>query len=427
MGGNMVVEIISVGTEILLGNIVNTNAAYLSEKCAGLGFSCYYQDVVGDNEERLCETIRTALSRADILLLSGGLGTTQDDLTKETAAKVLGKSLKLHEESKAAIREFFEKRGIEPTDNNWKQAMVPEGCIVLANPNGTAPGIIMEDNGKHVVLMPGPPNEMIPMFEASVMPYLSKLQSCVIFSQTVKICGVGESKAETMVRDLIDSQSNPTIATYAKTGEVHLRVTARAEDEKAARKLVKPVVKELKGRFGSHVYTTDDEVTLEKSVVDLLLANSLTISTVESCTGGLLAARLINVPGVSEVFKSGYITYSNKAKRRLLGIKKNTLLKYGAVSEEIASQMAKGAAMVSKADVVVSITGIAGPDGGSQEKPVGLVYIGCNVCGRMKVKKCHFSGDRSKVRENTVSSALSLMRECILEYYSEVTFGGKEK
>lgn len=427
MGGNMVVEIISVGTEILLGNIVNTNAAYLSEKCAGLGFSCYYQDVVGDNEERLCETIRTALSRADILLLSGGLGPTQDDLTKETAAKVLGKSLKLHEESKAAIREFFEKRGIEPTDNNWKQAMVPEGCIVLANPNGTAPGIIMEDNGKHVVLMPGPPNEMIPMFEASVMPYLSKLQSCVIFSQTVKICGVGESKAETMVRDLIDNQSNPTIATYAKTGEVHLRVTARAEDEKAARKLVKPVVKELKGRFGSHVYTTDDEVTLEKSVVDLLLANSLTISTVESCTGGLLAARLINVPGVSEVFKSGYITYSNKAKRRLLGIKKNTLLKYGAVSEEIASQMAKGAAMVSKADVVVSITGIAGPDGGSQEKPVGLVYIGCNVCGRMKVKKCHFSGDRSKVRENTVSSALSLMRECILEYYSEVTFGGKEK
>lgn len=427
MGGNMVVEIISVGTEILLGNIVNTNAAYLSEKCAGLGFSCYYQDVVGDNEERLCETIRTALSRADILLLSGGLGPTQDDLTKETAAKVLGKSLKLHEESKAAIREFFEKRGIEPTDNNWKQAMVLEGCIVLANPNGTAPGIIMEDNGKHVVLMPGPPNEMIPMFEASVMPYLSKLQSCVIFSQTVKICGVGESKAETMVQDLIDSQSNPTIATYAKTGEVHLRVTARAEDEKAARKLVKPVVKELKGRFGSHVYTTDDEVTLEKSVVDLLLANNLTISTVESCTGGLLAARLINVPGVSEVFKSGYITYSNKAKRRLLGIKKNTLLKYGAVSEEIASQMAKGAAMVSKADVVVSITGIAGPDGGSQEKPVGLVYIGCNVCGRMKVKKCHFSGDRSKVRENTVSSALSLMRECILEYYSEVTFGGKEK
>ena len=422
----MVVELISVGTEILLGNIVNTNAAYLAEKCAALGLSCYYQDVVGDNEERLYETIQTALSRADILLLSGGLGPTQDDLTKEVAARVMGKSLYLHEESKAAIQAFFEKRGLEITDNNWKQAMMPEGCIVVDNPNGTAPGVIMAENGKHVILMPGPPNEMIPMFETSIMPYLGKLQSGVIFSQTVKICGVGESKVETMVKDLIEGQTNPTIATYAKTGEVHLRVTAIAEGEKEARKLVKPIVKDLKGRFGSHIYTTDDEVTLEKAIVDLLLANKLTISTVESCTGGLLAARLINVPGVSEVFKLGYITYSNKAKRRLLGIKKNTLLKHGAVSKEIAKEMVKGAALVSKADVTVSVTGIAGPDGGSEEKPVGLVYIGCNVCGRITVKEYHFSGDRSKIRDNTVSAALSLMRECILQYYSEVTFGGKE-
>lgn len=422
----MIVELISVGTEILLGNIVNTNAAYLSEKCAALGLSCYYQDVVGDNEERLCETIKTALSRADILLLSGGLGPTQDDLTKEVAARVMGKPLYLHEESKAAIQAFFEKRGLEITDNNWKQAMMPEGCIVVDNPNGTAPGVIMAENGKHVILMPGPPNEMIPMFETSIIPYLSRLQSGVIFSQTVKVCGVGESKVETMVKDLIEGQTNPTIATYAKTGEVHLRVTARADDEKEARKLVKPVVKDLKARFGGHIYTTDDEVTLEKAIVDLLLANKLTISTVESCTGGLLAARLINVPGVSEVFKSGYITYSNKAKRRLLGIKKNTLLKHGAVSKEIAREMVKGAALISKADVTVSVTGIAGPDGGSEEKPVGLVYIGCNVCGRITVKEYHFSGDRSKIRENTVSAALSLMRECILQYYSEVTFGGKK-
>lgn len=427
MDENMVVELISVGTEILLGNIVNTNAAYLAEKCAGLGLSCYYQDVVGDNEQRLHDTIRTALSRADILLLSGGLGPTQDDLTKEVAAKVMNRPLYLHEESKAAIQQFFEKRGMEITDNNWKQAMVPEGCIVVDNPNGTAPGIIMAQDGRHVILMPGPPNEMIPMFETSIMPYLSRLQSCVIFSQTVKVCGVGESKVETMVQDLIESQTNPTIATYAKTGEVHLRVTARAEDEKEAKKLVKPMVKELKGRFGNHIYTTDDEVTLEKAVVDLLLANKLTISTVESCTGGLLAARLINVPGVSEVYKSGYITYSNKAKRRLLGIKKNLLLKHGAVSEQIAREMAKGAALVSKADVTVSITGIAGPDGGTEDKPVGLVYIGCNVCGRITVKECHFSGNRAKIRENTVSSALSLMRECILQYYSEMTFGSKEK
>ena len=423
----MIVELISVGTEILLGNIVNTNAAYLSEQCAGLGLSCYYQDVVGDNEDRLYETIKTALGRADILLLSGGLGPTQDDLTKEVAAKVMGKSLYLHEESKAAIQNFFEKRGIEPTDNNWKQAMVPEGCIVVENPGGTAPGIIMAENGKHVVLMPGPPGELIPMFERSIMPYLSGLTNGVIYSQTVKICGVGESKAESMIEDLVDAQNNPTIATYAKTGEVHLRVTSTAPDEKEAKKLVKPVVKELKGRFGNHVYTTDNDVTLEKAVVDLLMANKLTACTVESCTGGMLSARLINVPGVSEVFKSGYVTYSNKSKRRLLGIKKNLLLKHGAVSEQIAREMAKTAAALARTDVSVSTTGIAGPDGGTPEKPVGLVYIGCNVCGRITVKECHFHGSREKIRESTVAAALSLMRECILQYYSEVTFGGKEK
>ncbi len=423
----MTVEIIAVGTEILLGNIVNTNAAYLAEKCAGLGLSCYHQDVVGDNEERLSETIRLALTRADIILLSGGLGPTQDDLTKEAAAKVMGKELYLHEPSKEAIRQFFAERNMEITENNWKQAMVPEGCIVVENPGGTAPGIIIAENGKHVVLMPGPPGELIPMFERSIMPYLAGLTTDVIYSQTVKICGVGESKAESMVEDLVNAQDNPTIATYAKTGEVHLRVTATAPDEKEAKKLVKPMVKELKGRFGNHVYTTDSEVTLEKAVVDLLMANKLTACTVESCTGGMLSARLINVPGVSEVFKSGYVTYSNKSKRKLLGIKKNILMKHGAVSEQIAKEMAKTAATLARTDVSVSTTGIAGPDGGTPDKPVGLVYIGCNVCGRVTVKECHFHGTREKIRESTVSAALSLMRECILQYYSEVTFGSKEK
>ena len=423
----MTVEIIAVGTEILLGNIVNTNAAYLAEKCASLGLSCYHQDVVGDNEERLADTLKLALSRADIILLSGGLGPTQDDLTKEVAAKVCGRQLYLHEPSKEAIRQFFAQRNLEITENNWKQAMVPEGCIVVENPGGTAPGIIIKENGKHVVLMPGPPGELIPMFEHSIMPYLAGLQSGVIYSQTVKICGVGESKAESMVEDLVEAQKNPTIATYAKIGEVHLRVTATAADEKEAKKLVKPVVKELKGRFGNHVYTTDNEVTLEKAVVDLLTANKLTACTVESCTGGMLSARLINVPGVSEVFKSGYVTYSNKSKRRLLGIKKNILMKHGAVSEQIAREMAKSAASLAKTDVSVSTTGIAGPDGGTEEKPVGLVYIACNVCGRVTVRECHFHGGREKIRESTVVAALSLMRECILQYYSEVTFGGREK
>ena len=423
----MTVEIIAVGTEILLGNIVNTNAAYLAEKCAGLGLSCYHQDVVGDNEERLMETIRLALTRADIILLSGGLGPTQDDLTKEAAAKVMGKELYLHEPSREAIRQFFAERNLEITENNWKQAMVPEGAVVVENPGGTAPGIIIAENGKHVVLMPGPPGELIPMFEKSIMPYLAGLTSGVIYSQTVKICGVGESKAESMVEDLVSAQNNPTIATYAKTGEVHLRVTATAPDEKEAKKLVKPMIKELKGRIGNHVYTTDNDVTLEKAVVDLLAANKLTACTVESCTGGMLSARLINVPGVSEVFKSGYVTYSNKSKRKLLGIKKNNLMKHGAVSEQIAREMAKTAAVLARTDVSVSTTGIAGPDGGTPEKPVGLVYIACNVCGRTTVKECRFHGSREKIRESTVSAALSLMRECILQYYSEVTFGGKDK
>lgn len=422
----MIVEIISVGTEILLGNIVNTNAAYLAEKCAGIGLSCYYQDVVGDNEERLSSVLQTALSRADVLLLSGGLGPTQDDLTKETAAKVLGRELYLHEPSKEAIAAFFQNRGMEITENNWKQAMVPEGCTVIENPNGTAPGIIIEENGKHIVLMPGPPGEMIPMFENAVMPYLSALVPGIIYSQTVKICGVGESKVESMVEDMINTQSNPTIATYAKTGEVHLRVTASAENEKEAKKLLKPFVKELKGRFGNHIYSTQEEVTLEKAVVDLLCANHLTVSTVESCTGGMLSARLINVPGVSEVYKTGYITYSNKSKRKILGIKKSLLEKHGAVSPEIAKEMAKGAALFTKADVTVGITGLAGPEGGSEEKPVGLVYIACSVCGRVTVQEYHFSGSRMKIRESSVSAALSLMRECILQYYSEVTFGTKK-
>ncbi|MCI5955094.1 MAG: competence/damage-inducible protein A [Lachnospiraceae bacterium] len=422
----MTVEFICVGTEILLGNIVNTNAAYLAEKCAGLGLSCYFQTVVGDNEERLTMVLKTAMERSDIVILSGGLGPTEDDLTKEVAAKVCGKQLVLHEPSKKAIKKYFEEKGIEPTDNNWKQAMLPEGCIVMDNHNGTAPGAIMETKEAKVILLPGPPGELCPMFEESVEPYLTKLTSRVICSQTVKICGVGESRAETMVKDLIDTQTNPTIATYAKTGEVHIRVTAAAEDKKAAMKLIKPVVKELKNRFGNNIYSTEQDVTLEKAVVDLLQANDLTVTCVESCTGGLLSARLINVPGVSDIYKSGVITYSNKSKRRFVGVKKTTLQRYGAVSEQTAEEMAKGAVLLTKADVSVAVTGIAGPDGGTEEKPVGLVYIACNVKGKVTVKKYRFSGNRTKVRESAVSAALVLMRDCILEYFSKVTFGKKD-
>lgn len=419
----MTVELICVGTELLLGSIVNTNGAYLAEKCAELGFSCYFQTVVGDNEDRLSQVLKTAVERSDVVILSGGLGPTEDDLTKETAAKVCGKRLVLHEPSKEAIQKYFADRNIRPTDNNWKQAMLPEDSVVLDNHNGTAPGVIMETESAKVILLPGPPDELIPMFEESAAPYLTRLTSQIICSQTVKICGVGESRAETMVRDLIDAQTNPTIATYAKTGEVHIRVTASAGDRKAAMKLIKPVVKELKSRFGNDIYSTEEETTLEKSVADLLLANKLTVSCAESCTGGLLSARLINVPGISDVYKSGVITYSNKAKRRFLGVKKSTLQKHGAVSRQTAEAMAKGACLILKSDVSVAVTGIAGPEGGTPEKPVGLVYIACNVKGKITVKECHFSGTRMKIRESAVSAALALMRGCILEYYSKVTFG----
>lgn len=418
----MVVELISVGTELLLGNIVNTNAAYLAEQCANCGLSCFYQTVVGDNEERLQETVKAGLKRSDILILTGGLGPTDDDLTKEVVTKAMKKKLVEDEKAREMIQTYFDNRGMEITENNWKQAMVPEGAIVMYNNNGTAPGLIVESGEKCAILLPGPPNEMKPMFEEYVTDYLKKKNPEVIVSTTVKLCGIGESKVADMIQDMLDNQSNPTIAPYAKTGEVHLRVTAKAADEKSANKLIKPVVKQLKTRLAEYIYTTDENTTLENAIVDLLVANKLTISTVESCTGGMIAARLINVPGVSDVFKMGHITYSNKAKKKILGVKKRTLEKHTAVSAEVAQEMVKGVEMVSKADVCVSVTGLAGPDGGTAKKPVGLVYIACSVKGNVTVQEYHFNGNRAKIRENATASALTLMRKCILEYMTETAF-----
>lgn len=413
----MTAEIISVGTELLLGNIVNTNAAYLAEQCAALGLSMYYQSVVGDNKERLSETLKLAMSRSDVIFLGGGLGPTEDDLTKETVAEVLGRNLVEDVHSKEQIAEFFRRIDREPTENNWKQALVIEDAVVLDNANGTAPGIIVEDNGRTLILLPGPPGEMIPMFETHVFSYLRNKQPEVIVSRMLKLCGAGESSVEMEVKDLIHEYTNPTIATYAKTGEVHIRVTAKAETEGEAEKRMEPVIQELKSRFGRNIYTTDEKKELEDVIVELLKERDLSVTTVESCTGGLLAGRLVNVPGVSDVFKQGFVTYSNKAKRKLVGVKKATLLAHGAVSEKTAKEMAKGAILMTGADVAVSVTGIAGPDGGNEEKPVGLVYIACNVKGNMTVREFHFSGNRKKVREATVAAALVLLRDCVLENF----------
>lgn len=416
----MVAELISVGTEILLGTIVNTNASFLAEKCALLGLSIYYQSVVGDNEKRLEETLKTALNRSDVVILSGGLGPTQDDLTKETVARVMNRELVLDKHSKERIEEYFKKSQTKTiTENNWKQALIPKGAIVVDNDNGTAPGVIIEEGGKSVILLPGPPNELIPMFNKDIYPYLNKLQPEIILSSMVKICGVGESTVETMIKDLIDSQTNPTVAPYAKTGEVHLRVTAKAKDEEEAKKLIKPVVKELKARFGSKVFTTDENETLEEAVIRLLKKYELKVTTAESCTGGLLAGRLVNVPGVSEVFREGFVTYSNRAKRKMLDVQKSTIKKYGAVSEKTAKEMAKGGVFATDSDVCVAITGVAGPDGGSEEKPVGLVYIACYINDKVTVKEFNFKGNRSKIREQSVVNALILLREAILDVYGK--------
>ena len=411
----MVAELICVGTEILLGNIVNTNAAYLAEQCAALGISCYYQTVVGDNRERLLETIGLAKSRADLLIFSGGLGPTEDDLTRETTAEAFNRPLLMDEHTKGRIETYFKNRykDQEIPENNWRQAMVPEGAIVLDNENGTAPGLIVEDNGKTAILLPGPPNELKPMFAEQVVPYLKKRQGHIIRSKTAKLCGIGESAAEEMIKDLIDAQENPTIATYAKTGEVHIRITAKAKEKHEADDLIKPILKELKNRFGSCLYSTKEDVTLEQSCVEILTENKLTISTMESCTGGMVAARLTNVPGVSQVFKAGYVTYSPDAKRKILGVKKSTLKKETAVSPRVAKEMVKGVVLLLKTDVALSVTGLAGPGGGSKDKPIGLVYIACRVKDKTRVMEYHFSGSRAKIREAATAAALTFLRQCL--------------
>lgn len=416
----MVAEILCVGTELLLGNIVNTNASYIAQACAKTGVYVYYQTCVGDNEARLLDTIQTSLSRSDILIFSGGLGPTKDDLTKECVAKALDLALIEDGAVKSAIEGYFNrtKRPVI-TKNNWKQALVIEGATVLPNKNGTAPGLIVKKNDKHIILLPGPPNELEPMVDEEVIPYLASLQEEILYSTMVKLAGLGESRVETMILDLIDGQNNPTIAPYAKLGEVHLRVTAAAKDINTAKELSEPIIEELFKRFGDHVYSLEEDKNLEDVVVELLNKYQLTITTAESCTGGLLASKLINVPGASSVIRQGFVTYANEAKQTLLGVKPETLAQYTAVSYPVADEMVRGAAQRTGSDVAVSITGLAGPDGGTESIPVGTVFIGCNYCDKVVIQEYHFDGNRQKIRDLAVISALNLIRICILENNKE--------
>ena len=412
----MTVELISVGTEILMGNIVNSNTQFLAEKCAMLGFDLFFQVTVGDNYDRMMSVVRQALSRSDILILTGGLGPTEDDLTKEVCADAFGMPLVEDAHTREHLKEFFRNNIYRHIpDNNWKMATVPQGALVLDNANGMAPGLILEKEGKTAILLPGPPNELYPMFSGQVFPYLQQKQNAVLVSSMVKICGYGESQVEDMILDLIDAQTNPTIATYAKTAEVHLRITARAGNREDAEALIEPVLEEISRRFKEKIYTTDEKVSLEMAVVELLKKHKLTMSTAESCTGGMVAAKLVNVSGVSQVFMQGMVTYSNEAKMRLLGVKEETLKAYGAVSGQTAAEMAAGGAAMSRTDVCVAITGLAGPDGGTDKKPVGLVYMACCLKGKVTVREYHFKGNRDKIREQSMMKALDLVRLCILE------------
>ena len=405
----MKAEIITVGTEILLGDILNTNCRYLSRELAAMGIEMYYQITVGDNEERLLKTLEESLNRSDIVICTGGLGPTEDDMTKEVCAKYFGYELELHKPSLDAMLERFKHMNRIPTKNNEKQAYFPKEAYILKNDNGTAPGYIMEKEGKMIVVLPGPPKEMEPMFENYVKPYLSKLTDDVIESEVLRIIGVGESKVENDILDIIDSQTNPTIATYAKGYECTLRITAKAKSVEEAKELIKPMSDEMKRRFGQSLYAVG-ETSIEEVVAKMLVENNLKIAVAESCTGGMVSASLINYPGISSVFMEGCVTYSNEAKMKSLGVKKETLDIYGAVSPECAKEMASGVAARYNTNVGIATTGIAGPGGGTDEKPVGLVYFGIYINGKVITKKYVFNGDRQGVRERATRTILNDLR-----------------
>lgn len=411
----MKAEIIAVGTEILLGDIVNTNAQYLSKELASIGIEVFHEEVIGDNEDRLLEAIEHGFNRSDIIITTGGLGPTQDDLTKETACKYFGMDLVMHEESYVALKNYFSRMNRELTENNLKQVYFPKESIVLPNPNGTAPGAILEKNNKYIIVLPGPPKEMKPMFDNYVKDYLKSKGDGLIKSNVVRALGIGESRAATKLKDFIENGVNPTVAPYAKEDDVILRISAKADNEEEAQALIDPVKKQIIEILGEDYYGEGEDNTIEQVLVKLLLEKNITIGTVESCTGGMIASRLVSCSGVSQVFLEGAVTYSNEAKMRTVNVKKETLDRYGAVSEETAREMAEGIAKRAGADIGVSTTGIAGPDGGTDEKPVGLVYIGIYYKGKTEAYRYVFNGNRNKVRNRATVTALDKVRRKILK------------
>ena len=407
-------EIIAVGTELLLGDIINTNAQYLSKELAALGINVFRQTVVGDNEDRILESFENAFKNCDLIITTGGLGPTPDDLTKEVAAKYFGQELVLHQESYKELENYFKKSNREVTESNKKQAYFPKSAIVLRNNHGTAPGAIFEGKeGKKIIILPGPPKEMKPMFRDYVVPYLKNFSEGVLVSKTIRLFGIGESFMAERIKDIIDSQTNPTIAPYAKEFDVILRITAKGRDQEDGKNIIIPMENKVKERLGEFIYG-EGETSLEETVAKLLVEKNITISSTESCTGGMIASKLISYGGISKVFLEGAVTYSNDSKIRRLGVKEETLRKFGAVSAETAVEMAEGIAKTSGSDFGISSTGIAGPTGGSSEKPVGLVYIGVYYKGNAFAQRFIFPGDRNKIRSRATMNALNLIRKTIL-------------
>lgn len=405
----MKAEIITVGTEILLGDILNTNTHYLSNELANMGVDVYYQITVGDNENRLLNQLEESFKRSDLVVLTGGLGPTEDDLTKEVCAKYFDLKMEFHQPSWDKIIEIHNRMKRIPTENNKKQAYFPVNSIILPNEHGTAPGCIMEKDNKTIIVMPGPPREMKPMFDNFVKPFLQKNSEDILKSKVIRIIGVGEAKVESDLLDLIQKQINPTIATYAKDGECTVRITAKGKNVEEVEKLILPVAEEIKNRFKETVYG-EDETTIEDEVAKLLVKNNLTISVAESCTGGMVSSSLINYPGISSVFMEGCVTYSNEAKMKSLNVKEETLNLVGAVSEQCAREMAEGVAARHNTNIGLSTTGIAGPEGGSEEKPVGLVYMGIKINNKTIVKKYIFNGDRQQIRYRACKTLLNDLR-----------------
>ncbi len=404
--------ILSVGTELLMGQTVNTNATYLSKELNELGFNVLYHFTVGDNPNRLKSLFKHALSISDIIITTGGLGPTQDDLTKEIISESLMKDLYLDDMAHNEIKNFFNKLNKEMTTNNIKQAYLPSGSKILKNDLGTAPGFIIDDIEKIVICLPGPPKEMIHMFSKYVKPYLLNRTDSIIKSKIINFFGIGESALESKLEDLISNQTNPTLATYANDGSLSLRITAKSNSEKDIDSLLNPVIEEVKNRLDKYIYSFNNE-SLEEVVGNILMENNISISLAESCTGGLLSSMLTSIPGISKVLDRTIVSYSNRAKYEELNVPYEIINKYGAVSKETAMAMAEGLKKITKSDLCISITGIAGPGGGTTEKPVGLVYIGFSYLDNIYYKKFNFNGSREKIRKMTSLHALNLIRKII--------------